>query len=141
MVFRYGTNRPHKLVYHALSMSTPQFRSGASDMARAVAERERGRRWLTRTTAAISAASVAAAGLVAILLPGSTQASTGSSQRPASSGSTGPSEDSGSSDDSGSPGNTGSSSNSSSSGTLQAPSSAPVQSGGSPLSTSGGTNH
>jgi hypothetical protein len=56
-------------------MSNPQFRTRPSAVTRAVAERERGRKRLAATTATVSFASVAAAGVVALLLPGSTHAS------------------------------------------------------------------
>jgi cellulose 1,4-beta-cellobiosidase len=125
-------------------------REAARQVARAVAEREQGRRRLNATTTTVSLASVALAGVVAVVLPGSSHAatSTGSKSSSGSSASTGSTSNSGTSS-SGSDGSSsgsssgssnGSSSSSSNSG-LQAPSSG-VQSGGSGggfSSTSGGT--
>lgn len=104
-----------------------------------MAERERGRKRLAATTTAVSFASVAAAGVVALLLPGSTHASvsTGSAGTKSSGSSHGSAGSSSSSNNSNSSNNSSSSSNS---GNLQAPTSAPTQSSGTPVSTSGGTS-
>ena len=76
---------PSKGMCHTDSMTSPDFRDGSPrdrgartsrgrDVSNAVAERERGRRRLNATTATVGFASVAAAGVVAISLPGSTHA-------------------------------------------------------------------
>jgi hypothetical protein len=124
---------------------------GARRIARAVAEREQGRRRLNATTVTVSAVSVLAVGGVAAILPGAahaTSTSTGKSSSASSGSSTGssPSGSSGSSTGPGASGSSGSSDDGSGSGTsssqgsLQAPASAPqAVTGGSGGSTSGGT--
>jgi hypothetical protein len=117
--------------------------AGARQLARAVAEREQGRRRLTAATVTASFASVAVAGAVLVVLPGATHAavkdpgtSSGKSSSSDSTGSSGTS-----SAGTGSSSSSSSSSNSSSnSSTLQSPASSPVQSNGSASSTSGGTS-
>lgn len=144
-------------------MSNPQFRTRRSAVARAVAEREQGRKRLSSATAAVSVASLAAAGVVTVLLPGASHAATNTSKAPAaktpvrpvspqakptarpstsphrstSSGSSGSSSSSSGSSGSGSSSSSSGSSSSSSS-QIQAPTSAPVQSSA-PVSTSGGS--
>ncbi|HSZ41051.1 MAG TPA: hypothetical protein VK817_13945 [Trebonia sp.] len=127
-------------------MSNPEFRNEASRgqranpdatyaMARAVAERERGRHRLNVTTAILGISSAGVAGVIALLLPGATHAAAAKTVTPAkSSSSTSGSSTSGSSSQSDK------SSSSSSSSSVQTPSSAPQQSSGNPVSTSGGTS-
>jgi hypothetical protein len=128
--------------------------AAARQMARAVADREQGRRRLNATTVGVSFASVVAAGIVVAVLPGSTHASvtgnpagksTSSSSGTAKTGSSSSnSTPSSSSSDSGSsnssnPSNSSNSSSSGNSGTLQQPASAPQYVGGGGGVTSGGT--
>jgi hypothetical protein len=153
-------------------MSSPEFRDGspraraprgaARNVMLAVAERERGRRRLNATTVTVGFASVAAAGVVAVTLPGSTHAAVTSTNNPAagtggvSGGSTSVTgtssarkahahkNTSGSasagSRSAGSAGSSNSSNSSGNSGNLQPPASTPVQSGGGGQVTSGGTS-
>jgi len=124
-------------------------RAGARQVARAVAEREQGRRWLNGATATVAVSSVAAAGVIAVILPGTTHtaaksggsssSSTPSSSTPSSSApaSSAPSSDSGGSSDDGS----GNSSSPSGNSGFQAPANPPqVSTGsGSVSATSGGS--
>ena len=130
--------------------------AAARQMARAVADREQGRRRLNATTVGVSFASVVAAGIVVAVLPGSTHASvtgnpagkstssssgtakTGSSSSNSTPSSSNSSSDSGSSNSS-NPSNSSNSSSSGNSGTLQQPASAPQYVGGGGGVTSGGT--
>jgi hypothetical protein len=113
------------------------------EIARAVAEREQGRRRLNVTTVTVSFASVAVTGALIAVLPGTahtTERDSGTSSHQITANSSGGS----SGTDSPSPASSSSSSNSSnssgSSSGLQSPSSAPSQSiSGGESSTSGGT--
>jgi len=108
----------------------------ARRVAQAVAEREEGRRRLNTTTATVSVASVLAAGVIAVVLPGTSHAAVTS--KGSGSTSTGSSSSSGSGSSSSDSGSS-SSSSSSDSGSLQAPSNSPQYSSGSGSVTSGGT--
>jgi len=113
--------------------------AAARQLARAVADREQGRRRLNATTMTVSFASVVAAGVVVAVLPGSTHASTsGTSSDKGTSSSSGattptPASSSGSgssnSSDSANSSDSGNSSDSNS-GSLQQPVSPPQNSGG-----------
>jgi hypothetical protein len=123
-------------------------RSAARQVARAVAEREQGRRRLNATTVTVTCASVLAAGTVAAILPGSSHAAVTKTSGSTSSGTSGTSGSSGSSGSATGGSSEGSSDGSSSGstgdqGTIQPPASPPqfVGGGGSfgGRSTSGGT--
>src|SRR5271165_2261203 len=156
-VLRRFMNGVYNCVCQTDSMSSQERRRGAArDLSRAVAERDRGRRRLKTATATVSFASVAVAGVVAVVLPGSTH-KTATSSNSSSSGSSAASGTGSTSSGSTSSGsgtsnagssnasnssnsgssNSGSSNSSNSSGNLQAPSYTPAQSGGGGQSTSG----
>jgi hypothetical protein len=111
------------------------------EIARAVAEREQGRRRLNATTMSVSFASVAVTGALIAVLPGATHATvkdsgTSGTSSPSSSSSAGSSSNS----STGSNSSNSNSSSSNSSPNLQTPSNPPSQSfGGGGSSTSGGT--
>lgn len=110
--------------------------AGPRQVARAVAEREQGRRKLNAATMTVTVASVAAAGVVVAVLPGTSHAATKSSSS-SSSSTTSSSSNAGSSSDDGS---SNSSNSSSSQSGLQAPASSPqVSTGGGANVTSGGS--
>jgi hypothetical protein len=60
-------------------------RAAGQQVARAVAEREQGRRRLNATTTTVSLASVAVAGVVAVMLPGTSHAATSTGSKSSSS--------------------------------------------------------
>ena len=115
-------------------------RAHARRVARAVAEREEGRRRLKTTTVAVSVASVVTAGVVAVVLPGTSHAAAkGTSSGSSSSGSSSSGSGSTGSSGSGSSSTNSGSSSSSNQGGFQAPANPPQYSSGGGSVTSGGS--